>query len=245
MSKFKAGIAALAAGAMLLGGCGSNDSAEPAATAASQAPAGNGVAALTADEILTKAREALTKAGSYHVKGGATSEGQSMTMDFRVSGADLVGTMSISKGAEIALLKVGGKQYMRPSEGFWSTLGLGATAKQASAALGTKWLEVPASNKDMSGIFQIWNVDELLSPTGTASKGETADVDGKPAIVVTDSSDAESKVFVATTGEPYLLKIGNTAGDALVFTEFGATFADLKAPAAGQVIDMATLTGKK
>lgn len=245
MSTFKAGLAALAAGAMLLAGCGSSGGAEPTATAASQAPAGNGVAALTADEILTKSGEALKKAGSYHVKGGATSGGQSMAMDFRVAGADLAGKLTMRQGADVELLKVGGKQYMRPSEGFWSMVGMGATAKQVSAALGTRWLEVPASNTDMSAIFQIWNVEELLSPTGAASKGETADVDGKPAIVLTDSDSAESKLFVATTGEPYPLKVGNTTGDALLFTEFGATFAEIAAPAPGQVIDIATLTGKK
>ncbi|MBO3743604.1 hypothetical protein [Actinoplanes flavus] len=242
----QAGAAALAAAAMLLAGCGSSDSSDTASTgapAATQA-ADNGVAALTADEILAKAKEALKKAGSYHVKGSATQDGTEMAMDFRVSGVNFAGTLSMGQG-DVELLLVDGKQYMRPSEGFYTMLGMGETAKTVTAALGTKWLEVSATDKSMSSIFGIVNIDEMLSSTGTAAKGEPAQLDGRPVITLTDSDDATSKLFVATTGEPYPLRMGEATGDGITFTEFGDTFADIKAPAADQVLDMAALTGKK
>ncbi|MEV0898823.1 hypothetical protein [Actinoplanes sp. NPDC049802] len=187
----------------------------------------------------------MSQAGSYHVKGGATQDGTEMAMDFRISGADFSGKLSMGADADVDLLVVGGKQYMRPSEGFWSMLGMGETAKTVSATLGTKWLEVSAADQSMSSIFSIVKIDELLSVTGKAAKGESTEVDGKPVVTLTDSADAESKLFVATTGEPYPVRLGAATGEGVSFSEFGGTFDDIKAPAADQVLDMAALSGQK
>jgi hypothetical protein len=237
---FRAGIAVLATATMLLTGCGSSDSPEPKSGAAAQAPADNGVAALTADEILAKAKEALTKAGSFHMAGSGTSEGTTMTMDFKISGKDLSGKMSMGEGADVEILAVGGKQYMKPSEGFWALLAGPEQAKTMVAATGGKWVLVPAKDST-SSLFAAADVDELLKPTGKVAKGEVVQVDGKPAITLTDSGDAEASLFIATTGEPYVLRNGKAAtGDGIVFTEFGQKF-DIAAPAADQVIEQSAL----
>jgi hypothetical protein len=241
---FRAGLAALATATMLLSGCGGSDSTEPkggTTTTASQAPADNGVAAMTADEILTKAKEALTKAGSFHMAGSATTDGETMSLDFKVAGKDFVGTMSMGKDAEVEVLAVGGKQYMKPSEGFWAMIAGPEQAKKMVAATGGKWVLVPAKDQ-ISGLFAAADVNELLKPGGTLSKGEATKVGEQPVITLKDSSDTESLVFVATTGEAYPVRIGPSAtGEGVTFSEFGAKFDGIVAPAANQVIDQATL----
>ncbi|GGN24278.1 hypothetical protein FHR83_002888 [Actinoplanes campanulatus] len=240
----QAGAAALAAAAMLLAGCGSSDSGDtgskgtPAATQATD----NGVAALTADEILAKAKEALKKAGSFQVKGSQTSEGTTVSIDFRISGDDFAGSMSMGEGADVELLSVGGKQYMKPAEGFWAMLAGPEQAKKMAAATGDKWILVPAKDETATGLFAAGNVDELLKPTGKLAKGEAAKVGDTAVITLTDAGDATAKLFVATTGDAYPVKIGaDAAGDGILFSEFGATFADIKAPAAGEFIEKSSL----
>jgi hypothetical protein len=238
---FRSGAAALAAATMLLTGCTSDD-AEPKSGGAAQtrAQADNGVAALTADEILAKAKEAVTKAGSYHISGSNTAEGTTMTMDYRFSGKDLIGKMSMGQGADVDVLAVGGKQYMKPSESFWAMMVGPEQAKTMAAATAGKWVAVPAGDSS-SSFLAAADTDELLKPTGTLTKGEAVQVDGKPAITLIDSADAESALFIATTGEPYVLKVGKAAtGEGIVFTEFGQKF-DIAAPAADQVMEQSPL----
>jgi hypothetical protein len=242
---FRAGLAALATASMLLSGCGGSDSTEPkggTTTAASQAPADNGAAALAADEILAKAKEALTKAGSFRLAGSATTDGETMSLDFKVAGKDFSGKLSMGKDADVEILSVGGKQYMKPSEGFWAMLAGAEQAKTMAAATGGKWVLVPAKDQ-VSGLFAAADVNELLKPGGTLSKGEATKVGEQPVITLKDSSDAESLVFVATTGEAYPVRIGPSAtGEGITFSEFGAKFDGIVAPAADQVIDQASLS---
>ncbi|HWS36743.1 MAG TPA: hypothetical protein VN408_28890 [Actinoplanes sp.] len=236
---FRAGFAAVAAAAMLLAGCGSNDSTGSTGTgdsAAVQSDADNGVAALGAEEILAKAKEALTKAGSYKMSGSATQDGTTMKMDFEISGKDLKGKLTMGEGADIELLSVGGQQFMKPSEGFWTMLGLGAQAKTMTDKLGGKWVLVPTTDQSLSGIFGAANPDEVLKPTGTLTKGAATEVAGTPVITLTDSGDAETSMFVATKGEPYPVKLGAATGDGVTFSDFGASFTDIKAPAEGEFV---------
>ncbi|SDT48755.1 hypothetical protein [Actinoplanes derwentensis] len=233
---FRVGFAAVAATAMLLSGCGSSDSDGTGNTATVDTAADNGVAALGADEILTKAKDALKKAGSYRMKGSATESGTTMNLDFRISGTDLQGTLSLGESADIELLSVGGQQYMKPSEGFWTMLGMGAQAKTMTEKLAGKWVLVPTTDESLTGIFGAANVDEVLKPTGTLAKGEATEIAGTPVITLTDSGDAENQMFVATKGEPYPVKLGTATGDGVAFSDFGASFTDIKAPAEGEYI---------
>jgi hypothetical protein len=243
-TSLRAGVAILATAATLLGGCGSKKDDKPSASAsaASPAPADNGVAALTADAILAKAIAALKKAGSFHMTGTMKNEGGEMVLDMKVSGQNLAGSMTKSADSKIELLAVDGKQFMKPSEAFWAEFGLGEQAADLAAAVGTKWVEVPTSDQNLSGIFGMSNVDELMKPSGTVTKGEVTKVGTSPVITLTDSkATGDSKMFVATTGEPYPVQIGPATGSGVTFSEFGATFDTFKAPAAGETVNLADI----
>ncbi|MDI6097171.1 hypothetical protein QLQ12_00925 [Actinoplanes sp. NEAU-A12] len=246
----RAGLAAVATATLLLAGCGSSDSAKPTAAATSQAPTSqaptdNGIAALSADEILAKSKAALKKAGSFQMKGNAIVEKDTMAVDFRVSGADFVGSMTMGKDAEVKVMLVGGKQYMKPSEGFWKMLGLGEMAQTMAKTAGDKWLLVPAGDDSIGGIFDAADPDVLLKSTGTIGKGATTQIGAQPVIALTDTGEKEAQLFVATTGEPYPIKQGTATGDGIIFSDFGATFDTLTAPTAEQILDLTKVTGQQ
>lgn len=228
----------------LLAGCASNDDKKDAsspATTTSAAPADNGVAALEATAIIDKARAALKAAKSYHMAGSITDEGQKTSLDVKVSGADVLGSMTISD-AKIELLRVAGKQFIKPSAAFWKL-----TSPQQAGAIaqivGDRWVVVPASNKDLSSFFTVTDVDEILSPdSNTVTKGAVKPINGTPAIALTEG-DADGTLYVATTGEPYPLKLEGAKPEdgGMDFTEFGSTFADIQAPAAADTIDFSKI----
>ena len=112
-----------------------------------------------------------------------------------------------------------------------------------SKLMGSNWALLSAKDKkDFAQLFGLANVDELLKPTGKLTKGKATEINGAPAIALDDSG---SKLYIATTGEPYPLKMmppGTQKGE-LTFSDFGSTFADLKLPPDSQVVDLDKLKG--
>ena len=214
----------------------------PDVTSASPATADNGVAALSADEILQRAKNATHQAKSFHIKGKTMNGAQTTSADMEVSGADVSGTFSVG-AAKVGLLRVGGQQYFRPNEQFWVMSGAAKQAHRIAALVGDRWVRVPASNKKLSSLFDDANIDSMIELDGQLSKGATEQIAGVPTIGLVDA-DAETTLYVATTGNPYPVRQEGTDGSEMTFSEMGATFADIKAPTPNQVLDLAALTGK-
>ena len=253
-------VAVLAVAAVSLSGCKSADStASPAAstsaagTSAAAAPsptpsastaADNGVAALGADAILKRATTALAAAKSFHAAGSDIEDGQKVAVDLRIAGKDGVGELAIGK-AKVEMLTVGGGMYIKPNEAFWAQNAGGAQkAKVVMAVVGDRWVKVAPSDKDIAGLFDLFKVDDILKPDGKVTKGAAKEVGGVPAITVIDHGDPGGSIYVATTGEPLPIELDGGDKSTLKFSDFGATFADIKKPAANQVLDFAALAGK-
>ncbi|MBM2614532.1 hypothetical protein JIG36_03055 [Actinoplanes sp. LDG1-06] len=235
-------VVVLASAALLATGCageggGSAKFQDPVA------PAGNGVEALEAAQILEKAKAALAQAKSFHMKGTMKSEDGKIGLDFKVAGEELAGSMTMD-GPKLEMLAVGGKRYIRPDETFW---GLGNTpekAAQIAATVGDRWVLVPTKNQSFNGMFGATDVGDLLENEGAVTKGKVEQIDGKPAIGLVDGDPEGGTLYIATTGEPYPVRLaGPTPADgALTFSEYGETFADIKAPAAAEVVNLESLT---
>ncbi|GAA1639256.1 hypothetical protein [Actinoplanes couchii] len=226
---------------LLLSGCGGGDSAETSTPAASPEAPDNGVSALAADEILKRANTALAAADSYRMTGRATEQDTTVEVDVAVSGEDFKGTLSFSDTADVEVMVVGGKQYMKPNKAFWSTVGFGAQADTIAAKLGDRWILVPARDKTWSGLFGFGDADAMLKPDGKVSKGETTAIAFTPVVVLNDGGSSTNKLYIATTGEPYPVLLGDLKGDRLEFSDFGASFPEITAPAAGDYVKQADL----
>ncbi|MEV4275303.1 hypothetical protein [Actinoplanes xinjiangensis] len=238
----RAGLAALATATVLLSGCGDAGGTRPnGATTSSPAPVDNGMAALTAEEILAKSISALAGAGSYRVTGtnlAAGDDGETMTLDVTVTGGDLTGRLTLGQGADIALLAVGGAKYVKPDPAAWARLTDAGKTRTTTTPADGRWIPATRQN-DLDDLFTLVDVTEPLKPGGIIVKGRTAQVDGTPAITLIDPG-ADAHLAVAATGEPYPLRLFSVSGDGDVsFSDFGATFDPIIAPAANEIADPA------
>ncbi|MGN9776944.1 hypothetical protein ACTMS0_14450 [Micromonospora sp. H33] len=227
----------LAVAGMVLAGCGDRTTGG-ATWSAPSAPAGNGVADLTAEEILKKTNAALKEAGSFHVKGELNDEGSKLSVDLKVKGKDLAGTLGLS-GQSLQLLLVGGQPYFKADETFWKESG--PRGEGMAQLIGDRWVKVARDDKNFGSLFKLAEAAGNLEPDGKATKGEAKTIDASPVITLVDESD-KSTLYVATTGEPYpLLTIGPDNLGQLAFSEFGEPFPEIKKPAASDVIDFTKL----
>jgi hypothetical protein len=222
----------------LLAGCGSNDddgggSGQPSPTG----PVDNGVSALAGNEIVNKAVAALSTVGSYRLSGEMTEGGETFKLDIKVSGGDVLGSITLG-GATVELLGVDGQQFIRPDATFWKDVAGDDTGTMAQL-LGDRWAKVGAGDEEFADFFTIADAKELLTPDGSLTKGDPKTIAGVSAIGIVDGSADGGTLYVATTGEPYPLLMEGPAGEGqLVFSDFGATFDDIKAPAASEFVDL-------
>ncbi|BEL08109.1 hypothetical protein Q0Z83_063000 [Actinoplanes sichuanensis] len=234
----RAGLAALTAATVLLSGCGTPRSTQPSGVPASSAPADNGVTALTADEIMAKATDALAWAGSYRITATdfKTDVDETMSMDIMVSGGDFSGRITINKDAVLEILAVGGKKYIKANDAAWTTFVGAEKARTIIAVAGGRWMRAPDDDA-MSGLFALGDIKEqLLKPEGLLGKGAFTQVGGTPAVIVTDSL-TDMHLYVATTGKPYPMRFHSASGDGDIdLSDFGATFDAIVAPPADQVV---------
>jgi hypothetical protein len=251
MKAMKSGTAAvaLAAVAAFLGGCQDRSTAAAptwvtpvavSATAAS-ATADNGVAKLSAAQILAHAGTALKGAKSFRIAGSGSDDGEQMTLDIKISGKNEIGSVTVGK-EKIGLLRVGTDAYISGNQAFWQA-SAGTKGKADAQLVGDRWMSVPATDKNYAGLFDIVDVDDMFKPDSKITKGAPKTFGGHPAITLVDSSsDGFGHLYIATTGRPYPLGTdGAGAGGTMKFSDFGATFADLKKPASTDVVDLAAL----
>jgi hypothetical protein len=247
-------ISVAVAAAMALTACGGSDdeaaspaappASTPAASASPSAAGDNGVAALAADEILKRAQTALKQVDSFRAKGVVNQDDQKTNLDLKVSGDDFAATLGIDK-AEVDLLAVGGKKYLRPNEQFFVMSTNAQQGKALAQVINDRWIIGADKDSSFKDLFTVADMQDLLKPTGKVSKGEQTEVDGIPVITLKDAGDADSALYIATTGEPYPVQLASKGGSKLTFSKFGEKFTDITKPATKDVVDLNSLTGGK
>jgi hypothetical protein len=226
-----------ATAALVLSGCTKTPAPASPKPAVSSAPADNGVAALSADEILERATQALVDVKSFRMAGTVVEGNEATKIDFKISGDDLLGTMTVA-GGRVELLAVGGEKYLRVDDSLLALVVGESTVKKLGAELvATKWLRPAPGDVSTDDMFEGLNVGDVLTPTGMLTKGETLISNGRPVIELLDS-ESEGALHIATTGEPLPLKMGGNGADTVLFSQFGADFPEIKAPPAGEVVDL-------
>jgi len=177
--------------AVLLSGCGSSKTAEPA----------NDEASKPAAQVLTDAKSAATQASSAHVKGSIKSSGTPITIDLSTAGdKGAKGSMS-TNGLSFDLVRIGDTIYIRGSDAF-----LKHFAGAAAQLLHGKWLKASATRGRLRSLAPLTSLAALFGGITThhgrlVNDGKTA-YKGQPVVAIRDTSD-NSKLYVAATGKPY------------------------------------------
>jgi len=219
--------------AALLAGCGTTPSAP------SSSPTPSKSAALSATEVIQKSQQALTKAGSYRMKGNVVESGDKMSIDVKVQGSDSFALISMGDQGSITVLNVGGASYFQADEVFWKKTG-GIDAKTYTSVFKDKWVKVKAGDANMQKFTEFTDAKTFLDPTGSQSMtvGEKTTINGSSAWTLRDASSSGSALYVAAEGEPYPLRVEHGTDGKIDFSDFGAKFDEIKAPPADKVISI-------
>ncbi len=209
------------------------DEAFPAATStATVLPPPLTPDALTADEILTQALDALHVASSYRVTGTIDDGSGAITLDLVYTGDRRGGTWSHG-GSVVEIIRIGAQTFVKTGTAFWQEL----LDEAAAADLDGKWVELDGVYAVLGATF-IPDVETLLAPAGVLEKGEQTTVNGTPVVTLTDGNTV---VSIATDGPPYPVHVAAEGGTALELSDFG-TPATVEAPS-GEVVALSTLAG--
>jgi hypothetical protein len=215
----------LVAAAALLAGC------TTATPPVAPTPTTNGLEALSADEILTKATAALEEAKSFKVSGKGAMEGQTVEIDLTFAGDDLEGSITMD-GMAIDAVLVGDAAYMKAEEDFWKLFLPAEVQPLALPLIAGKYVKLPASQLPLP------KAGDLLKPEGSVTKGAVTTVAGKPAIELTSEG---GKLNVSLIGKPYPISLVGDEGT-IEFTDFDAAVT-IEAPPAAEVFDLSAFTG--
>ncbi len=235
--RMRTAVAGAAAAAALAAGCGSGSggsgstggaaasgtgSPVSASAAAASAAADNGVAGQPADQVLQRSVQALKDAGAVRAAGTVGSEGGQITMDLRLdTSGDCTGTLSQGGVGSFQVVKAGQQLWVKPDQEFWQSHGGPAMAQ----LVGDRYLKTTSDNPDFGEIGSLCDLTDLADQLGTGktdlAKGGEENVQGRPALALTNTSGAGTgTLYVATTGEPVPLKLAKDTG-AVEFSDFG------------------------
>ncbi|WP_145878023.1 hypothetical protein [Streptomyces sp. BK340] len=234
--------------AVTLTACGDDKkaNAEVAGHSASAAPSPAKLfEGLSAAQIAGKSRLAMTKLKSFRVKGGRTSHGVEMTVDFTVAGkGSCQGTFTVA-GAHTELRVVGGHRYMKGDKKFWQQSGRrkGSSPQETNALAEMfkgRWFAVPEQAAKEGDDFYAcdFNAFEKDSPL---HRGAETEVDGIPAVTLTgkEGSGGTRTILVSAKAEPYPLRVtveGGTAPGSLEYSAFNEPVT-VTPPPADEVLD--------
>ena len=234
----------LAIVAALVAGC---DSKGKGGTVTPTTPAvvlsDNGIAAMSAQQILDKAMTALKTAKSVHIKGDIKTDEGLISLDLTLTDKkDGVGSMAMG-GQKVELTRIGTDIYMKADAGFWKQFA-GDQGGVIATLLAGKYLKATTSDGEFGSLASFFDFAEGIELDGEATKGETKAINGINAIAVKESGGTSpGTVWIATQGEPYPLRLEGPPGEgAIDFTDYNKPV-DIKAPPADQVIDVSKLKG--
>ena len=191
----------------------------------------------TGPEVADAAADALEEAGSVHVAGDVTQEGEEGSIDLHLQGEDATGSITMA-GAELQLLSVGGKVYLQGGSDFWGSFGL---PEDAAALLDGNWVIVPDAAASQFEEFSFAGiVDSLRNPESEVKEEVTSDeVDGKEVVVV--EQEDGSRLSVADDEPSYPLSLEDASDSStLTLSRFGEE-EDITAPA--DALDLNELMG--
>ncbi|MGC9436985.1 hypothetical protein [Streptomyces sp. WG5] len=210
----------------------------------------------SADDIAAKAVEATQQAKSLHMKGDTRLEdGSTVTIDVSVDQEkNCQGTIGTGEG-KADVRHTDATLYLRGDAQYWrSALKQQPDAAQEMAPkLRDKWVSMPANDAATAGVCDkqgfIAAMDEDKSERQGMKRGDTTEVGGEEALELTKKGSAGETLalYVATEGEPYILKTTTEGGEnpgSVTFSDYNKPVSP-EQPPADQTVDMKELAGEQ
>jgi hypothetical protein len=222
-------------GATALVGCGGEKDADEA------------FGGKSADAIAADAVKATRDAKSLRIAGnGRQQGGNEIGLDFHVDDQDRCkGTMT-GQDAKADVLQIGQDVYVRGDEKFWQNTLKGSPGTDGAVEkLRGKWVKSEPGQSGTEGMCDkqafLATLDSDKSERKGMKKGEAAEVDGQPALALEKKQPGGEKItmYVATEGEPYILKAVTEGGEApgeVVLSDYNKKV-DAQKPADEDVVD--------
>ncbi|MFE2765139.1 hypothetical protein ACFXGD_02670 [Streptomyces albidoflavus] len=234
---------AVTLGVSVLAGCGEGGDGGGSAGSGEKGP----FAGKSADEIAAAAVKATRDAESVHITGTGEQQGQEMKLDFSVDNKDnCTGTLS-GPEAEADVVQAGQAVYLRADKAFWENVlkAQGAASDGAVDKLAGKWVKSDADEAGTEGMCDkqavVAALDSDKSERQGMKKGKETEVNGESALTLIKKAGngEEFTLYVATEGEPYILKAVNKGGEnpgETTLTDYNKKV-DTEEPPADEVVD--------
>lgn len=235
-TKYGVLVAVSCAAAMIgLSACGSDDSKD-------------GIESKSASEISEKASAELTGAKSMRISMDQGADEMQMDLALDVDG-NCSGTIAIGDQGSVVLTKLGDKVWMKPDDAFWKAKG-GANGEQMAKLFKGRYIYGTSKDDMLKSMADTCDLKAMQKSIGEdddddakeLTKGDKATVDGQPTITIENKKEKE-KVYVATKGKPYPLKIVSTDkddGGTIELKDFDKPV-PRKTPSVSESIDVAKL----
>lgn len=197
----------------------------------------NGIEDLPPEEVLRRAREAARKARSVHVV--ATSD--NATLDMRLKPDASSGNRSVGEQS-ISTRVVDDALFIKAPESYWAQAFPAAKAGQIDG----RWVAADLADPKLRNWRMTTTLKSILrtflTAEGASAVGEPSVQQGQPAVPVTTTLGT---VWVATTGEPYVLLIVSPpeapTPSRAEFTEWDEPLR-IEEPPAGRTMDISELS---
>lgn len=232
------GVASAVLALAALTGCDGSD--------AGDSGKGSSFAGTAPDAMVETAMSAMEDLSAVHLTGTLTNQGQAADVDLALSDdGSCDGTFTIDDGvAEIRA--VDGKAWFRPDADIWKTFA-GENATQVMDFVGNKWVVLEqAQFLEMCDFRSI--MDSLISSPEDGrkySEDGSEEINGEETIRIKSEGTAGTTFGYVQAEEPhYLVRTERSGGEApatVTFSDFDEA-ADVEAPAADEIIDLADFT---
>ncbi|GAA2495939.1 hypothetical protein [Streptomyces gobitricini] len=204
---------------------------------------------LSGPQIANNAIKATKKADSLTLDANLkTPEGQIKAFMALDTKGQCAGTITMGDTGTMELIKDGKVAYLRFDEAFLRDQSEGGSPEETEAVLKMlkgRWMKTDVTDPEAKDSLEMCELDSMLAEFETginsAKRGEETTVNGKKALTLTETDGDETyTIYVATEGEPYLLRVEQKGGEepgTISFLDYDKPV-PAKKPAAKDIVDL-------
>jgi hypothetical protein len=207
-------------------------------TACSSPPTGG----KTAAQLIPEVQAASGTATSVHIAGSVTQGAQTTTLDVRINGNSVAGTLG-AYGTSYYILSLNGTSYVKLNAAF---LRVEKAPASLCAKICGKYVELPAASA--SQITAVLSMQELISEVfddknmnSAAASGCIFSPTSRNGQSVLQCRQGSDTLDVAARGQPFLVYWGGPHGQHLTFSDWNSVTLPA-APPASQVVSISDLS---